>query len=165
MIPNSDVRVQILSSNLGPFIEVIVSPYGNGVLTSAALSSLTKFIMYGFLSIEHPHVDKGINLIANCLSHCVFEESDRESDEVILLKVRNPFRIHFILMLKITIIFYVVIGAIIFVIANGSFPLSDSASDMASLPYLCFPSSSISSFQDHAIRSRGILTTPHTDPI
>ena len=60
--------------------------------------------MYGFLSIDHPHVDKGINLIANCISHCVFEESDRESDEVILLKVSDsehmihiPWMIHFYL--------------------------------------------------------------------
>lgn len=79
--------IEGFTPKLEPFTQVITSPYGNGILTSAALSSLTKFIMYGFLSLDHPHIDQGINLIANCISHCVFEESDRESDEVILLKV------------------------------------------------------------------------------
>jgi len=70
-----------------PFHEVIVSDQANGPLTSAALSSLSKFALYGFLSSGFPRVKEGIALIANCISYCVFEETDWESDEVILMKL------------------------------------------------------------------------------
>lgn len=70
-----------------PFHEVIVSDQANGPLTSAALSSLSKFALYGFLSAGFPRVKEGIALIAKCISYCVFEETDWESDEVILMKL------------------------------------------------------------------------------
>lgn len=70
-----------------PFHQVIVSHVANGPLTSAALSSLTKFALYGFLSMDFPDSREGINLIAECISHCVFEETVRSSDEIILMKI------------------------------------------------------------------------------
>ena len=72
---------------LTPFHEVIVSENASGLLTSASLSSISKFVSYGFLCPGFPRVREGIALIANCISRCVFEESDWESDEVILMKL------------------------------------------------------------------------------
>jgi hypothetical protein len=72
---------------IAPFYHIIVSNQGSGPLTSAALSSLSKFVMFGFMSLEYPRIKEGITLIANCISRCVFEETDWESDEVILMKL------------------------------------------------------------------------------
>jgi hypothetical protein len=72
---------------LSPFHQIIISEKASGVLTSASLSSVSKFVTYGFLSPHFPRAQEGIALIASCISHCVFEESDWESDEVILMKL------------------------------------------------------------------------------
>lgn len=70
-----------------PFHNVIVSEKASGPLTSFALTSLSKFALYGFLSDQYPRVQEGITLIANCISRCIFEETDWESDELILMKL------------------------------------------------------------------------------
>jgi hypothetical protein len=72
---------------LHPFHQVITSEHANGALTSAALSALSKFALYGFLSSELPRAKEGVELIAECISKCVFEESDWQSDEVVLVKI------------------------------------------------------------------------------
>lgn len=72
---------------LTPFHEVIVSDQASGPLTSAALSSVCKFAMFGFLSTKNPRSEQGISLVAQCISKCIFEETDWESDEVILMKL------------------------------------------------------------------------------
>jgi hypothetical protein len=72
---------------LSAFHQVIVSEKASSVLTSASLSSVSKFVSYGFLRPNYPRVKEGIALIATCVSHCVFEESDWESDEVVLMKL------------------------------------------------------------------------------
>lgn len=70
-----------------PFHNLIVSEKASGPLTSCALTSLSKFALYGFLSEQCPRVQEGILLISNCISRCVFEETDWESDELILMKL------------------------------------------------------------------------------
>ena len=70
-----------------PFYQIIVSSKTNGPLTSAALSSLAKFALYGFLSRGFPRVEEGMDLLASSISNCVFEETDWESDELILMKL------------------------------------------------------------------------------
>ena len=72
---------------IAPFHQVIVSDQASGPLTSAALSSLSKFVLYGFLRPTYPRVGEGIGLIAACIENCKFEETDWESDEVILMKL------------------------------------------------------------------------------
>jgi golgi-specific brefeldin A-resistance guanine nucleotide exchange factor 1 len=72
---------------LQPFRYVIISDHASGPLTSAALSSISKFVLYGFLSPDFPRASEGINLIANCIPKCIFVETDWESDEVILMKL------------------------------------------------------------------------------
>ncbi len=72
---------------LYPFRQVIISDHASGPLTSAALSSVSKFVLYGFLSPDFPRASEGINLIASCIPKCIFIETDWESDEVILMKL------------------------------------------------------------------------------
>lgn len=72
---------------LDPFLQVVISEHASGPLTSAALSSLNKFALYGFLSSDMPRASEGINLAAHSISSCVFEETDWESDEIILVKL------------------------------------------------------------------------------
>ena len=70
-----------------PFHHVIVSDKASGPLTQAALSSLSKFVLYGLFSPNFPRALEGISLIAKCISNCIFEETDWESDEVIFMKL------------------------------------------------------------------------------
>lgn len=70
-----------------PFYHLIVSEQAGCAVTSAALSSLSKFALYGFFSPQFPRVQEAMALIARCISHCVFEETDWESDELILMKL------------------------------------------------------------------------------
>lgn len=72
---------------ISPFHDVITSDQASGPLTCAALGSLVKFTSYGFLSPNFPRAIEAVALIANCISSCVFEETDWESDEVILMKL------------------------------------------------------------------------------
>jgi len=72
---------------LSPFHQVIVSDSASGPLTQAALSSLSKFALYGFLSPQFPRMQAGVSLVAKCISNCIFEETDWESDEVIFMKL------------------------------------------------------------------------------
>lgn len=70
-----------------PFHNIIISEQANGALTSAALSSLSKFALYGFFQPHLPRIKEGLNLIINSISQCVFEETDRENDDIILMKL------------------------------------------------------------------------------
>jgi len=72
---------------LQPFCSVVISKNANGPLTSASLNSLSKFALYGFFSSDFPGAKDGINMVAHAIAGCIFEESDRESDEIILMKL------------------------------------------------------------------------------
>jgi brefeldin A-resistance guanine nucleotide exchange factor 1 len=61
--------------------------FSSGPITSAALSSLHKFLSYGFLTRDVPRAREGVNLVARCVPSCIFEETDSESDEVVLMKL------------------------------------------------------------------------------
>jgi hypothetical protein len=70
-----------------PFHQVIVSENASGPLTIAAVTALSKFALYGFLDASYPNANNGINLISKAICRCVFEETDWESDEVVLMKL------------------------------------------------------------------------------
>jgi brefeldin A-resistance guanine nucleotide exchange factor 1 len=74
-------------SIIEPFIAVVESPHTTGPMTGAALSSLHKFLLYGFMGSDSPRAREGIDLIARGISNFHFEETDPESDEVVLMKV------------------------------------------------------------------------------
>ena len=82
-----DLREVECVTYIDPFHHVIVSKGTSGPLTSAALSSLSKFALYGFLNPHFPGVESGIAKVAECISNCIFEETDWESDEVIFMKM------------------------------------------------------------------------------
>jgi hypothetical protein len=70
-----------------PFHDLVVSDQVSGTLTRAALSSLNKFCLYGFFQPEFPRIEEAMALVGKSVSHCVFEETDWESDELILMKL------------------------------------------------------------------------------
>jgi hypothetical protein len=72
---------------ISPFHKIIVSEQASGPLTCAALGSIIKFVSYGLLSANFPRAREGIALVANSIAGCIFEETDWESDEVILMKL------------------------------------------------------------------------------
>jgi golgi-specific brefeldin A-resistance guanine nucleotide exchange factor 1 len=72
---------------ISPFHDIIVSDQANGPLTCAALASLVKFASYGFFSSQFPRAQEGIAMIADCITRCIFEATDWESDELILMKL------------------------------------------------------------------------------
>jgi hypothetical protein len=72
---------------IAPFHDVVVSNQFSGPLTCAALSSLSKFVMFGFMSLDYPRIREGIALVAHCVARCLFEETDWESDAIILMKL------------------------------------------------------------------------------
>ena len=68
---------------LRPFVDVVTSHDTSGPITGAALSSLHKFLLYGFISPHaSPRAAEGVNLVAWGISQCVFEETDQYGDEV-----------------------------------------------------------------------------------
>ncbi len=70
-----------------PFIAVVESTETTGAITGAALSSLHKFLLYGFMTMESPRARDGIDLIVRGVGRYSFEETDPESDEVVLMKI------------------------------------------------------------------------------
>lgn len=81
---------------LSPFYQIITSESASGPLTCAALSSLVKFLLYGFLSPKYPNMKHGMHLIASSISQCIFEETDWENDEIILMKLLELSHLAFI---------------------------------------------------------------------
>ncbi|CAM9783417.1 unnamed protein product, partial [Laminaria digitata] len=70
-----------------PFLAVVESPATTGPMTGVALSSLHKFLLYGFIRKDCPRVKEGITLVAQAINRCHFEETDPESDQLVLMKL------------------------------------------------------------------------------
>lgn len=72
---------------VNPFLYVIESPHTNGVITSQAISSINKFLLYEFVTKQSPRAKEAINRISEAISKCCFEETHREGDEMVLMKL------------------------------------------------------------------------------
>lgn len=86
---------------LAPFLHVILSPRVSAPVTSAALQSVTRLLVYQVVplpsgSSSHPRVHRrdanlGLSLavsdIARAISHCRFEPSEPAVDELVLLRI------------------------------------------------------------------------------
>jgi hypothetical protein len=96
---------------LKPFLNIIRSEETSGPITGVALTSVYKFLRVGLLSnssflfhlfrdanfLKNPDgrgksrsMEKsaeGLQAIAEAATHCRFEATDRESDEVVLMKI------------------------------------------------------------------------------
>ncbi|CAM9924459.1 unnamed protein product, partial [Ascophyllum nodosum] len=70
-----------------PFLAVVESPATTGPMTGVALSSLHKFLLYGFIRKDCPRVKEGITLVAQAIGRCHFEETNPESDALVLMKL------------------------------------------------------------------------------
>ena len=82
-----DIRDVDTVRYLAPFVAVVRSARASGPLTGAALSSLHKFLLYGFLSRHATRAREAVDLVGAGIAGCVFEETDSESDEVTLMKL------------------------------------------------------------------------------
>eukprot|EP01114_Cavostelium_apophysatum_P009107 TRINITY_DN2217_c0_g1_i3.p1 TRINITY_DN2217_c0_g1~~TRINITY_DN2217_c0_g1_i3.p1 ORF type:complete len:1471 (+),score=363.32 TRINITY_DN2217_c0_g1_i3:184-4596(+) len=71
---------------LKPFLNVIRSEETSGPITGVALSSVNKFLCT-FITERSNNVAKAIEGIADAVTHCRFEATDPESDEVVLMKI------------------------------------------------------------------------------
>lgn len=61
---------------LTPFCSAVSGREISANITGAALSSLHKFLLYGFITHDTtPHAMEGMNLVAKSLLHCTFEET------------------------------------------------------------------------------------------
>ncbi|OQR85972.1 hypothetical protein ACHHYP_11123 [Achlya hypogyna] len=72
---------------LEPFVHVIESEKTSGIITGAAVSSLNKFLLYGLIPADGLRATEAINRIALCVSRCRFEETHRDVDESVLMKL------------------------------------------------------------------------------
>ncbi|KDO19550.1 hypothetical protein SPRG_21512 [Saprolegnia parasitica CBS 223.65] len=72
---------------LEPFVHVIESEKTSGIITGAAVSSLNKFLLYGLIPPDGLRATEAINRIALCVSRCRFEETHRDVDEMVLMKL------------------------------------------------------------------------------
>eukprot|EP01122_Echinamoeba_exundans_P009392 TRINITY_DN3314_c0_g1_i1.p1 TRINITY_DN3314_c0_g1~~TRINITY_DN3314_c0_g1_i1.p1 ORF type:complete len:1532 (-),score=259.60 TRINITY_DN3314_c0_g1_i1:126-4721(-) len=77
---------------LKPFLDVIKSDKTTGPITGVALSSVYKFLQYGFLGLDRQGSIRGIEEIGAAVTHCRFEGTDPETDEVVLTKILNVLR-------------------------------------------------------------------------
>jgi len=71
---------------LKPFLSVIRSEETTGPITGVALTSVNKFLST-FINENSPNVAKSIESIAEAVTHCRFEATDPDSDEVVLMKI------------------------------------------------------------------------------
>ncbi|KAF0700826.1 Aste57867_8677 [Aphanomyces stellatus] len=72
---------------LEPFVHVVESEKTSGIITGAAISSLNKFLLYGLIPPDGLRATEAINRIALCVSRCRFEETHRDIDEMVLMKL------------------------------------------------------------------------------
>uniref|UniRef100_M4BEQ7 SEC7 domain-containing protein n=1 Tax=Hyaloperonospora arabidopsidis (strain Emoy2) TaxID=559515 RepID=M4BEQ7_HYAAE len=70
-----------------PFLMVIESDRTSGFITGAAISAINKFLLYGLITCDSLRADVAINRIAVCVSRCKFEETYRDDDEAVLMKL------------------------------------------------------------------------------
>jgi brefeldin A-resistance guanine nucleotide exchange factor 1 len=74
-------------SYLGPFLEVIRSVETSGPITGMALSTVHRLLSQGFVDKAAPSASAAMHSIADAVAHCRFEETDHDSDEVVLAKI------------------------------------------------------------------------------
>ncbi|KAN0061081.1 GDP/GTP exchange factor for ARF [Thecaphora frezii] len=82
-----DISAFPLPLLLSPFLRVILSPKTTGPITSAALQSVHRFLVYGLVKLSSPGAQLAVTEIAHATSHCRFEASEASADELVLLRI------------------------------------------------------------------------------
>ncbi|TRY67573.1 hypothetical protein TCAL_07827 [Tigriopus californicus] len=77
---------------LAPFLDVIRSETVTGPITGLALSAVQKFLNYGLLRADHPHIGPAVENLADAVTHARFVGVDPGADEVVLMKIMEVLR-------------------------------------------------------------------------
>lgn len=85
--PNTNVAELDPMVYFKPFLNVIHSNETSGPIKGVALSSIEKFLNYGFLDKTSLHAAKIIKKISDTVVLCRFEATTLESDDVVLMKI------------------------------------------------------------------------------
>lgn len=88
----SDLSLVPVEEFVAPFLAVIRSQLTTGPITGMALSSIHKFLSYGLIDPLLPHAARGIENIADAVTHAKFIGTDLASDEVVLMKILQVLR-------------------------------------------------------------------------
>jgi len=83
----SDIQDMDTLAWLRPFLDVIESPETSGPITGGALSSLSKFLHYGFIHPGSPRAADSVCRICRVVTRCRFERTDHSGDEVVLVRI------------------------------------------------------------------------------
>jgi brefeldin A-resistance guanine nucleotide exchange factor 1 len=83
----TDINFVDTCSYTDPFLDVIVSDRANAHATAIALQSIHKFLVYGHINIDSPHVDEAIGNVVRHVTRCVFDVNRREEAEVVYVKI------------------------------------------------------------------------------
>ena len=84
--PSTDIETLEPMDYLKPFLNVIHSEETSGPIKGAALSSIDKFLTYGFLK-NTPQSAKAMKKITDTVVRCRFEATNLECDDVVLMKI------------------------------------------------------------------------------
>ncbi|KAL7276188.1 GDP/GTP exchange factor for ARF [Rhizina undulata] len=82
-----DIRKFDTPALLHPFLQVIRSSSTSGHITSLALIAVTKFFSYNLIARESPRLSLAMQNLSSAITHCRFEASDSQSDDVVLLRI------------------------------------------------------------------------------
>ena len=85
--PYSDLQDMDTMAWLRPFLDVVESAETSGPITGGALSSLSKFLNYGFIHMGSPRAAQSVNRICRIVTRCRFERTDHSGDEVVLVRI------------------------------------------------------------------------------
>ena len=85
--PYTDLQDMDTMAWLRPFLEVVESAETSGPITGGALSSLSKFLNYGFIHVGSPRAAQSVNRICRIVTRCRFERTDHSGDEVVLVRI------------------------------------------------------------------------------
>ena len=85
--PYTDLQDMDTLAWLRPFLEVVESAETTGPITGGALSSLSKFLNYGFIHMGSPRAAQSVNRICRIVTRCRFERTDHSGDEVVLVRI------------------------------------------------------------------------------
>ena len=85
--PYMDLQEMDTMAWLRPFLDVVESAETSGPITGEALSSLSKFLNYGFIHMGSPRAAPSVNRICRIVTRCRFERTDQSGDEVVLVRI------------------------------------------------------------------------------
>lgn len=72
---------------LDPFLEVVSSQSTTGLITSLALTAISKFFSYKVLSKDSANIEVALAHVSIAVTHCRFEATDQAEDDGVLLQL------------------------------------------------------------------------------